>query len=153
MIDKQPQYYAYKSYVREMESYSLLPLTENTPYIDGMFYPDQCILLLLTKSTRETFQMVPKLDQFGNPEFVKVATAGNKHPEIKDRMERTRLEIPHQHMMSDMRDIIWFAAEYVANADDFSAFVNESFDKKLQAKKEEPQKEVQHDKVSETENV
>lgn len=118
-------YYAYKSLVREKPSYCLLPLSEDAVYVDGMYYPDQKFLLLLSKVTKERYQMIPKIDDYGLPQSDKMSR--------RQKQDRIKMQMNYEHYISTIEDIKWFAQEFVENADEFIAFV--------EAPAPEPQKE------------
>lgn len=121
-------YYAYRSYVRDNESYSLLPLSDDAVFVDAMFYPDQGVLLLLTKLSKEKFQVVPKINSYGEVE---------KDPKARNRekAERVRLDSNYEHYLYELSDIQWFADSYIVNSDQFMAFVQDAKTKIEEQKK------------------
>lgn len=108
-------YYAYKTYIREKESYALLPLCSDAVFSDGMYYTEQKFLLLLTKDVKERFQMVPQINNFGNPVIDKDSK--------KERVERVKIETNYEHYLHNIADIRWFTSEHVVNAEEFLSFI------------------------------
>lgn len=110
-------YYAYKSFIRNKASYSLLPIGEDAVFVDGMYYPEQKFLLLLTKAVKERFQMVPKINEYGEA----VTQNGNKSREKQDRI---RMDANYEHYLHNPKDIKWFAEEFIVNSAEFLEFVD-----------------------------
>lgn len=118
------QYYAYKTHVRDKQSYALLPLTSEAVFADGMYYSEECFLLLLSKNVKERFQMVPKLDASGK-------MLGDRNDPTKPKQERILMQTADEFYISNPTDIEWFATTYVVNAQEFITFDKASRDEKL----------------------
>jgi len=127
-------YYAYKTFVREKESYALLPLCNEAVFSDGMYYTEQKFLLLLTKEVKERFQMVPQVNNFGHV----IVDKDSK----KERVERVKIETNYEHYLHNIDDIKWFISEHVVNAEEFISFIENQ-------KEEVPQPEVSEPDIQE----
>lgn len=112
-------YYAYKSFVRNKESFCLLPLNEQTVFVDGMYYPEQKFVLLLTRAVKERFQMIPKVDDFG-------MAVTEKSANRREKQDRIRMDTNYEHYMSNIEDIKWFADKFIENGTNFIEFVEKS---------------------------
>ena len=110
------QYYAYKTQIEGRETYALLPLTKDAVFAEGLYYPNEKFLLLLSKDTKEKFHIVERLTQFGVIERDKATN--------KEKKERVRMETNYEHYLFSPRDLEWFSNTYVINAEEFISFIN-----------------------------
>jgi len=52
---------------RNAKSFSLLPVSNDSPYVEAMFDPASGILAVISKVVKNSFHMIPKLDDDGQP--------------------------------------------------------------------------------------
>lgn len=125
-------YYAYKTVLGQgetmMSTYCLLPVSKDAVYVEGIFYSNPKVLVLLSKEVHEKFQMVPKVDPLGR---------GQRDKTGKELHDRMRVTTNYEYYLRDPADIEWFAKTQVVNAEEFLNFVNtpqinESADEVLQ---------------------
>lgn len=112
-----PHYYAYKSKIREKNTYCLLPISGEAVFVDGLYYPDEKFLLLLSKDTRDRFQMVPRINDFGDVVY-------EKGKEGKMRQDRLMMNSNYEYYIHESQNIRWFAENYVTNATEFIEFLD-----------------------------
>lgn len=128
------EYYAYNSGgSREGVEFSLLPLNSRTPYVDGMYYPDQKVLLLLARDAKERFQMVPQIDSYGEIVRERVMSPKASAPVTKERMERVLMQSNFEYYLTTEQDIRWFCENFVENGDVIMASYNKVETKEKEA--------------------
>ena len=76
-----------KSAFRNMKSFKLLPISNDCPYVECLFSPGEKILVCISKYMKQSYHMVPKLDDNGDDIPVK----GKPRPGKKQIKEERRL--------------------------------------------------------------
>lgn len=71
-------------------SFRLIPMTTNSLFVEGIFDSDNKVLVMITTTKKETFHMVPKLDEQGDKIRVKKA-----RPERPDELGRLIPGLPY----------------------------------------------------------
>ena len=54
-----------------MPSFSLMPINNDCPYVEAMYNPTEKVLAVIGKTTKDTFHMIPRLDDNGHPQKLK----------------------------------------------------------------------------------
>ena len=62
---------------RGMKSFNLIPAANNCPFVECLFDPSSRTLVVITKTCKGSYHMVPKLDDNGDPVRLKVARREN----------------------------------------------------------------------------
>lgn len=104
----------YKSTWMDKETFRLLPINEHSPFLDGVYLPEEKLLILISKTKHQKFEFVPKLDGDGNPTFAK-QDPRSKGERLYKR-ERKLIESMYDYTLSDIDDIRSFLNDF---ADDF----------------------------------
>ena len=52
---------------RNAKSFTLIPVSQDSPYVEAMFDPTSGILAVISKVMKQSYHMVPKLDDNGQP--------------------------------------------------------------------------------------
>ena len=60
-----------KSAFGSMKSFKLIPITNDCPYVECLFSPEQKMMVIITKFMKQSYHMVQKLDDNGDPVPVK----------------------------------------------------------------------------------
>ena len=117
---------------RNAKSFTLIPVSLDSPYTEAMFDPASGILAVISKVMKQSYHMVPKLDDDGQPQRLKTPNqqTGKTHKE-----ERRLVDTFSEFYLSDRADIETFIHMFAINADNFS--VEEFF---VDLKKTEPSK-------------
>mgnify|MGYP001143203063 FL=1 len=104
----------------------------DSPYTEAMFDPASGILAVISKVMKQSYHMVPKLDDDGQPQRLKNPNpqTGKTHKE-----ERRLVDTFSEFYLSDRADIETFIHMFAINADNFS--VEEFF---VDLQKTEPSK-------------
>lgn len=100
------------------ETFRLIPISENCPYVEGIFDPQTKVLVLFSKLLKDGFHMLPKLDDNGDPLMLK----GNVKPRFNGkpyREERRTLQTFHEYYISDSEDIKSLITKFCDNCNTF----------------------------------
>lgn len=107
---------------RNAKSFSMIPVSEDTPYVEAMFDPSSGILAVISKVKKSSFHMMPKLDDNGQPQRLKVP---NKETGKTVKEQRVQMETFSEFYISDKEDIKTFIELFAINASsfDYKAFL------------------------------
>ena len=102
---------------RNVKSFTLIPVSLDSPYTEAMFDPASGILAVISKVMKQSYHMVPKLDDDGQPMRLKTPNqqTGKTHKE-----ERRLVDTFSEFYLSDRADIETFIHMFAINADNFS---------------------------------
>jgi hypothetical protein len=105
---------------RNMPSFSLIPVSNEAPYVEAMFDPSSGILAVISKISKQSFHMMPKLDENGQPQRLKVP-----------KEVRVSTETFSEFYLTNKDEICDFLNIFAINADtfDFNAFMSVDVDK------------------------
>jgi hypothetical protein len=104
------------SVFRNARSFSLIPVSVDSPYVEAMFDPSSGILAVIGKERKESFHMMPRLDDNGQPQRLKVPnnTTGKT---VKE--QRVSLNTFQEYYINDKSDIETFIELFAVNASSF----------------------------------
>ena len=117
---------------RNAKSFTLIPVSLDSPYTEAMFDPASGILAVISKVMKQSYHMVPKLDDNGDPMRLKTP---NQQTGKVVKEERRLVDTFSEFYLSDRADIETFIHMFAINADNFS--IEEFF---VDLKKTEPSK-------------
>jgi hypothetical protein len=101
---------------RNAKSFSIIPVSNDSPYVEGMYDPSSSILAVITNIKKAAFHMVPKLDNNGQP--VRLKTPNNPTGKtVKE--ERVSVETFSEFYISDKDEIKTFIHMFAINSDVF----------------------------------
>jgi hypothetical protein len=96
-------------------SFRAIPVSGGCPYVECIFDPESKVFVIISKTKRNTLQMLPKLDEYGTPV---TGTKGNKQ-------ERHKLEVFQEYYISDAESIADLIKLVAVNKDfDYLSFMN-----------------------------
>ena len=74
---------------RNAKSFSLMPVGDDCPYVEAMFDPSSGILAVIAKVKKQSFHMMQRLDDNGQPQKLKVPNkeTGKVHKELRMAIE------------------------------------------------------------------
>jgi len=101
---------------RNAKSFSMIPVSEDSPYVEAMFDPSSGILAVISKMKKNSFHMLPRLDDSGQPQRLKVP---NKDTGKTVKEQRLELETFSEFYISDKEDIKIFIELFAINASSF----------------------------------
>lgn len=101
---------------RNAKSFTLIPVSNDSPYVEAMFDPSSGILAVISKVMKQSYHMLPKLDDTGQPVRLKVPNkvTGKTHKE-----ERRLVDTFSEFYLSNKDDIDVFIHMFAVNAKDF----------------------------------
>jgi len=98
------------------KTFKLIPVSPDCVFNEGIYDPDSKVLALIGKEKKETLQMLPKLNEFGDLESLKIG----KRPNGKDyKEERKTLETFYEYYIEEESEIVDFIASVAENYDSF----------------------------------
>lgn len=101
---------------RQVKSFSLIPVTDDCPYVEAMFDPTGSILAVITKVKKDSFHMVPRLDESGQPQRLRVP---NKETGKTVKEQRVSVETFSEFYITDKEEIKNFIEMFAVNATSF----------------------------------
>ncbi len=108
---------------RNAKSFTLIPVSIDSPYVEAMFDPSSGVLAVISKVMKQSYHMVPKLDDTGQPVRLKTPNqqTGKTHKE-----ERRLVDTFSEFYLQDKNDIELFINMFAVNAEqfDYSSFLN-----------------------------
>ena len=118
---------------RNAKSFTLIPVSNDSPYVEAMFDPSSGVLAVISKVMKQSYHMVPKLDDTGQPERLKTP---NQQTGKTYKEERRLVDTFSEFYLQDKNDIELFINMFAINAKqfDYNSFLN------VDVKKAEPSK-------------
>jgi len=101
---------------RNAKSFTMIPVSNDSPYTEAMFDPTSGILAVISKVMKQSYHMVPKLDDDGQPMRLKTPNqqTGKTHKE-----ERRLVDTFSEFYLSDKKDIEDFINIFAINASSY----------------------------------
>jgi hypothetical protein len=108
---------------RNAKSFTLIPVSNDSPYVEAMFDPSSGVLAVISKVMKQSYHMVPKLDDAGQPERLK---APNQQTGKTHKEERRLVDTFSEFYLQDKNDIELFINMFAVNAEqfDYISFLN-----------------------------
>jgi hypothetical protein len=104
------------SVFRNVKSFSLMPVNEDCPYVEAMFDPSSGIIAVITKIRKQSFHMMPRLGDDGEPQRLK---APNKETGKVHKEQRMAIETFSEFYIIDKEEIKNFISLFAINAASF----------------------------------
>jgi hypothetical protein len=101
---------------RNAKSFTLIPVSIDSPYVEAMFDPSSGILAVISKVMKQSYHMIPKLDDNGQPMRLKTP---NPQTGKTVKEERRLVDTFSEFYLSDKDDIKTFIHMFAVNADTF----------------------------------
>jgi|TARA_R100000084_G_scaffold109439_1_gene76828 hypothetical protein len=101
---------------RNVKSFNLIPLTQDCPYTEAMYDPASGILACITKVRKQSFHMVPRLDDNGQPQRLK---APNKETGKVHKEQRVTVDTFSEFYITEKSEIENFMALFAVNFAEF----------------------------------
>ncbi len=100
---------------QESQTFRMIPIAESCPYVECIFDPKTKVFVIISKIKRTSLQMLPKLDEYGQP-----ITGAKGHKE-----ERHKLEVFQEFYIEDKEAIKKLIELFAINKDfDYLSFMN-----------------------------
>ena len=101
---------------RGVKSFSIIPVTEDCPYVEAMFDPSSGILAVISKVKKQAMHMVPRLDENGQP--IRLRTP-NMETGKTVKEQRMQIETFSEIYITEKDEIAQFVYMFAVNADKF----------------------------------
>lgn len=115
----------YTTATNGVKTFGMMPLTADCPFNEAIYMPTLEALAVLGKSTRDTFSMLERLDENGNPS----GQSGKGADASKPKMQRVQISTPWEYFIHERDEIRNFVKVNAINSDAFNYdefFKNES---------------------------
>jgi hypothetical protein len=102
---------------RGVKSFSMIGVTEDCPYVEAIFDPVSAIIVVISKNKKETFTMLPRLNDDGEPQKLKVP---NKEAGKVTKEQRVMVETFSEFYITKKEEIENFIELFAINASSFN---------------------------------
>lgn len=99
------------------KTFRLIPATQDSVYNEAIFDLDNKVLALISKEKKQTMHMLPKLNEFGDIQYLKVGKRANGK-EFSE--ERKLVETFYEYYVENVEEVIEFVKAFAINADTFN---------------------------------
>ncbi len=105
------------------KTFRLIPATQDSVYNEAIFDLDNKVLALISKEKKQTMHMLPKLNEFGDVQYLKVSKRANGK-EFSE--ERKLVETFYEYYVENVDEIRQFVKAFAINADtfDYDQYIN-----------------------------
>jgi hypothetical protein len=107
------------------KTFRLIPASLEAPYNEAIYDPEVKVLALIGKDKKDSFQMMPKLNELGDPQVLKIGKRANG----KDFAEsRQVVETYYEYYVEYQVEIIDLVNRLALNADtyDFQSYMSQT---------------------------
>lgn len=98
------------------KTFKMIPASMDCPYAEVLFDPESKLLAVISRFGKEVLHMVPRIDENGDPMYMKVGKRGNGK-EVKE--QRVTINSFFEYYIMDKKDVEEFVKMYAINADTF----------------------------------
>ena len=98
------------------KTFKMIPTDTNCPYNECIFDAENKVLAVISKEKKESLHMLAKLNEFGDPQTLKIGrrTNGKDYAE-----ERKTLETFYEYYIEVPEEVTLFVNTFAINADKF----------------------------------
>ena len=110
---------------RMKKTFKLIPIAKDCPYVECIFDPESQMLAVILDKVKQSYHMVPKLDDNGDHVQTKKARPGGETVKEERRLVDTYGEV----YLSDVKDIKQMVELFAINAKvfDYMQYVDENY--------------------------
>lgn len=108
----------------EAKTFRLMPISNDCPFSEGIYDPQSEVLVIMSKHTKESFHLVPRLDDNGDPMPAKVKRASG----LPYKEERKAIATYQEYYIPEKAEITNIIEMFAVNADtyDYKKFLEKS---------------------------
>lgn len=99
----------------DKQTFRMIPIAETCPYVECIMDPDTKVFVIISKITKTTLHMLPKLDDNGDPIMVKHARPNGRQV----REERAKIETFQEFYIEDNNAIADLINIFAVNKETF----------------------------------
>lgn len=104
-----------KSSWNEGQTFRMLPLTQDCPYVECIYDPTTKVFVVISRISKTTLHMLPKLDDNGDPAPLKTPRKNGRN--VKE--ERKTIETFQEYYIEDMDAIEELISTFAVNKKTF----------------------------------
>ena len=105
----------FKTFWGPEETFKLMPVTIDCPYMEVLYHPSAGMLVVFSKTMKQNYEMLPKLDD--NGEWVQSKAKKRNGNTFKE--ERRLMDVPQEFYLIDRAQQEEFIELFATNAKDF----------------------------------
>jgi len=115
------------SYMGPYKTFALVPLDSSCPWVEVIFEPTGGTLIAISKEKKQTYKMLPKLDDNGDPQELKLQKRNNGQAY---KEERRLIDTFHEIVITGLDSTREFVTQFAVNADryDFEKYMKPAED-------------------------
>ena len=98
------------------KTFKLIPINTECPYVEAIFDPSSKILAIISKLSKPSYHMVPKLDDNGDQVTVKLGKRPNGK-EVKE--QRVMMDTYQEYYVNDLEEVKTLINAFAINADTY----------------------------------
>ena len=112
---------------QESQTFRMVPIDATCPYVECIFDPGTKVFVIISKIRRTSLQMLPKLDEYGQPAM---GAKGRKE-------ERHKVDVFQEFYIEDQEGILDIVEHFAINAKkfDYKSFMGAASEEVSEAKK------------------
>lgn len=99
----------------KLKTFKMLPTSKDCPFNEVLLDPENKVVAVVSKETKNTYRLIPKVDDKGRPVMVK---DGSGNPTLAQ--ERKLMESFYEYYIDDIIDIELFIKTFAINSDSFN---------------------------------
>lgn len=99
----------------DKQTFRMIPITDTCPYVECIMDPDTKVFVIISKITKTTLHMLPRLDDNGDAVAPKVKRANGRNV----REERSKIETFQEFYVEDMTAVHELVNLFALNAKTF----------------------------------
>lgn len=100
------------SYMGPYKTFALIPLESSCPWVEVIFEPTGGTLIAISKEKKQTYKMLPKLDDNGDPQELKLSRRNNGQAY---KEERRLVETFHEIVITGLDSTREFVRQFAVN--------------------------------------
>lgn len=101
------------------KTFGMLPLSSDCPFNEAIYMPALEALAVLSKSTRDTFTMLDRLNEDGEPMLAIKKDKQTGATKQVAKQQRVQVAGPWEYFIHEKDEIRAFVKEFATNCDDF----------------------------------
>jgi len=115
------------SYMGPYKTFALVPLDTTCPWVEVIFEPTGGTLIAISKEKKQTYKMLPKLDDNGDPQELKLQKRNNGQAY---KEERRLIDTFHEIVITGLDSTREFVTQFAVNSEtyDFEKYMKPAED-------------------------
>jgi len=99
------------------KSFKAIPINNDCPFMEAIYDPSSKVLAVISKEKKQSYHMLPKLDDNGDPQKLKIAKRENGK---NFKEQRTLIETYAEYYVADHEEMKTFINAFCLNADTYN---------------------------------